>query len=261
MTVDDAPGTVTICGKSGRRGLFADDHGVTVRTSAHRARRFVWAEISRFEERCRYDGQSGGYVWALVIVLHTGQRVSACGGWYGEHVLKIVTAVRQAADRHGIPADLAGVPMKDGRPAMRGLYHDPGSQAGLRYWDGGQWSPLLLSDIGESRLKDGPQGPDSWSELPTANERWTYAATRARAWTVLSVVCAAISVGLVPYILVVLLWLNQHGQMTSDQVSGAAVFGAVFIPSFALLAWWSRRRRKFYVKLDEAAKRASGSWS
>jgi hypothetical protein len=42
MTVDDAPGTVTIC-KRGRMGLYADDHGLTVRSAASRARRFAWA--------------------------------------------------------------------------------------------------------------------------------------------------------------------------------------------------------------------------
>ena len=124
MTVDDAPGTVTIC-KHGRMGLYADDHGVTVRNAMSRARRFAWAEISRFA-----DGRwlvEGEYVWRLVIVLHTGRKVPV-GCTVMRPIPETLTAVRQVAERYGIPADLAGVPMKRGRPAQRRLYHDPAAR-------------------------------------------------------------------------------------------------------------------------------------
>jgi hypothetical protein len=134
MTMGDAPETVTVC-KRGRGGLYADDHRVTVRNGKSRASRFAWGEVSRFADG---SGQNeGNSFWMLVIVLQTGREVPVpCTG--GSPTSETLDAVRQVAERYGIAADVTGVPMKDGRPAGRGLYQDPGGQAGLRYWDGGQ---------------------------------------------------------------------------------------------------------------------------
>jgi hypothetical protein len=192
MAVDDALGTVTIC-KRGRTGLYADDHGLTMRNDWAGTHRFAWAEVSRFA-----DGRvlnEGHYSWVLHIVLQTGRRVPVpCTS--GSPTPETLTAVRQVAARYGIPADLAGVPMKEGRPAQRGLYHDPGGQAGLRYWDGKQWSPLLPPDLRKPRGVTVQGSSGSWSALPTADGRWTYAATRATRWTVWFAVSAAASIAL-----------------------------------------------------------------
>src|SRR5215469_15249413 len=168
MAAGDTSGTVTIW-RSGLKGLYADDHGVTVRACACRVRRIAWAEIDRLEEGGGYDNQNGRYVWGLVVVRRTGLKVSAINGWHGSDAPAIATAVRQVAEPHGIPADLAGVPMRDGRPVGRVLYHDPGEQAGLRYWDGSQWSPLLPPDIVRPRSITLPRSPAPWSALPTAH--------------------------------------------------------------------------------------------
>jgi hypothetical protein len=140
--VDDAPGTVTLYG-SGRTGLYADDYGVTVRNARSRTRRFAWAEISCFADGARMS--EGSYFWVLHMVLHTGEKVMVPTG---PPTPETLAGIRQVAARYGVPADLAGVPVKNGRPAHRGLYEDPGGQGGLRYWDGRQWSPLL-PDIGK----------------------------------------------------------------------------------------------------------------
>jgi hypothetical protein len=124
---------------------------VVVRSSASRTERFAWAEISRFADGGgQADAQNGGgYYWVLLIVLHTGREVPVDCTTTGERgpTPGTIAAIRQAAERYGIPADLAGIPMENGKPPSPDLYEDPGGQAGLRYWDGTQWSPLLPPDL------------------------------------------------------------------------------------------------------------------
>ena len=259
MTVDDAAGTVTICRG---QGLFlrTDDGGVLMRNFHFgRPRRIAWSEISHFADGC-YT-KEGVTRWMLVIALRTGKQVPVLCSVLAP-TDEVIAAVREAAQPHEIPADLTGIAVKSGaRPAVRGLYHDPGGQDGLRYWDGRRWSPLLPPDIGESRSKNGQKAPDSWSELPTADERWTYAATAARVSTVRSVVTAGISAGILALILVNQPWLYQHAKISVGAWIAAAAGGAVFIACFALATRGSWLKRRFYLKLDAAAKRAPGNRS
>jgi hypothetical protein len=237
---DDVPGTVTIF-KRGWSGMRADDHGLTVRDGP-RVRRFAWAEVSRLADGSAY--YEGQYHWVLFIVLHSGRKVRAHGAPNPE----TLAVVRQVAARHGIPADVTGVPVKGGRPARRGLYEDPDGGAGLRYWDGGQWSPLLPQEVGKSRtarlkmvtVPDASSGPASWSALPMAEGRWTYAATAARREAVRLAVFAA---GAAAFLI--------SGLVTD--LSWAGFFFGVFAALIAVGAWNNRR---FFLKLDESAKRA-----
>src|SRR5215469_2844779 len=169
MTVDDATGAVTVW-ERGTAVLYGDDHGLTVGKPSARARRVGWAEISRFEDGGD-AGEDGAY-WTLVIVLHTGQKVATRLRARAPAPEETLTAIRWIADLHGIAADVAGVPIKDGKPVRRGLYHDPGGQAGLRYWDGTQWSPLLPPDIASPKRVASYESPASWSSLPTAEGHW-----------------------------------------------------------------------------------------
>jgi hypothetical protein len=246
-TVGD-PAATGIAWKNGRSGFYADDYGVMVRNSWFPARRFAWTEIG-----CFADG-SWGDRWRLDIVLHTGQRVPViCTA--GQPVPVVVAAVRRVAERYGIPADLAGVPMKDGRPAQRRLYQDPGGQPGLRFWDGTQWSPLLPPDIIKPRYGGGfPKGPSTWSVLPTADGRWTYAATQARRWTAVFVVSAAVSAALLIAGLVIeVRW--DHGALRGH------MRGSLWLTLSSLAALWAyfptRTYRKLFQRLDNAVKRAS----
>jgi hypothetical protein len=106
MTIDDAQGTVTIWHPDGAV-LHADDHGVTVRTDFGGQRRVAWAEISRFEDRVGFDSEAGRHFWKLVIVRHKGWKVAAYR-MYGAPPAETVTAIRQIAERYGIPANVAG---------------------------------------------------------------------------------------------------------------------------------------------------------
>lgn len=124
MTVGDSPVGVTIC-KRGRQGLYADDYGVTVRNWHGSELRFAWSEISRFADGSR-TGED--VQWVLLIVLHTGRTIDV-GCTLARPTPEMLDAVRHVAARYEIPADLTGVPTeKDGRPAERGLYEDPGGR-------------------------------------------------------------------------------------------------------------------------------------
>ena len=75
--------------------------------------------------------------------------------------------------------------MKNGRPPIHGVYQDPGGQAGLRYWDGSRWSPLLPPGAVTGWFTVWTNTTARWTELPVANEPWDYPATRAarsKAW-------------------------------------------------------------------------------
>lgn len=243
MAADDASGAVTIY-RRGRTGLCADDHGVTVRNPASRTRRVAWAEIS-----CFADGawmSEGSYDWVLHIVLHTGRKVTATAA---PPTPETLAAIRQVAARYGVPADLAGVPAKRGRPAQRGLYEDSGGQAGLRYWDGKQWSPLLPPDSGKRGTVRKSLG--SWSALPTAEGRWTGAKTEAVRTVMFFALMVAVSAALVAWTLLNELGFYRVGQRDHWGVGmWLVLYGTAAV--FALRARRDWRHRKFLLKLDEA---------
>lgn len=179
---------------------------------------------------------------------------------FGSPTPETLTAIRQVAERYGIPADLAGVPMKKGRPAQRALYHDPGGQAGLRYWDGRQWSPLLPSDVGKWSSRLVRKSPGSSQALSTAEGRWTYAASQATRWTAWLAVFAAASAALLAAGLAIELWWDPGTHHRHLNGWAFCAFGA--LPAlYAYMAW---RNRRLYRKLDEAANGSAavaGEWN
>jgi hypothetical protein len=248
MAVDNASGTVTIWQRTWL-SLRADADGLVVRNFPFgRNRRIAWTEISHFADGKVSDGK-GTTSWILLIVLRTGKQVPVkCTG--GAPPSEVMAALRQTAQSHGVPADLAGVPTtKHGRPAIRGLYQDPGGRAGLRYWDGSQWSPLLPPEVGDWSSRTARKGPGSWSALPTADGCWTYPATRARYWTVwFAASVAAWAVLLTGGLVTVLWWDRVHHRHAGNfwfwVIGGLAVL-------YAFKAW---RNRRFFRKLDEAVR-------
>jgi hypothetical protein len=251
--VSDASGAVTICKG---QGLFlrADDAGVLMRNFHFgRARRIAWSEISHFADG-RYT-KEGVTSWMLVIILHTGKQVPVLCSVLAP-AGEVMAAIREAARPHGIPADLSGVPTKNGRPAKRGLYHDPGGQAGLRFWDGRQWSPLLPPGVSKWSSRTVRESPGSWSALPTAEGRWTYAAAQATRWTVGFAVTAVASVALLAAGLVTELWWDHSTHHKHMSGVGFWIFGGLA----ALYAYVTWRNRRLFLKLDEAAKGSTG-WS
>jgi hypothetical protein len=87
-----------------------DDHGVTVR-NYFRTYRINWAEVSRFADGAGLIPAEGKAPWALAIVLHGVWKINAsCTAWDTGPSQKMLTEIRDAADAHGIPAVLTGVP-------------------------------------------------------------------------------------------------------------------------------------------------------
>lgn len=68
---------------------------------------------------------------------------------------------------------------KDGLVSPKaGFYADPGGSAGVRYWGGGEWSPLFPADFADGPA---PEFPGTvLAPLPTSGETWRYAASQAR---------------------------------------------------------------------------------
>jgi hypothetical protein len=244
MTVDDLPGRVTICTR-GRSSLSADDLGVTAQNFPGHPRRFLWSEISRFADGRQAAGDSPPANWVLDIVLHSGQTYSVDCTRAGSAAPETLAAIRQVAERHGIHADLTGIVMaSDGRPDSEGLYEDPWGQAGVRYWDGKQWSPLLPSDHGISMSVW--QSTARWTELPVAEASWTYPARRVKFYRIWVGVCTALTL----IILAVGLTTGLLGHWSDNERWGVACAG---IPGFLLvLAWFGLRQSKQLEKVASA---------
>jgi Protein of unknown function (DUF2510)/Bacterial PH domain len=181
---------VIVC-RHRRAYLAADDQGVRVRNYHGRSRSCAWPEISGFA-----DGSlkaEGGPRWALEIVLDTGEKLHVSAARRPDPDTQ--TAIRQVAERYGIRADLAGIPASKGLPVGSGFYEDPGGQAGVRYWDGTQWSPLL--EPGSARLRVNKSAA-YWAALPVAAEPWAYPAAEValctRWWRIWGIATAALVV-------------------------------------------------------------------
>lgn len=231
MTVDDAPGPVTIYSR-GRSGLFADDLGVTIRNFPGSARRFAWSEIS-----CFADGLQSGesYTrWVLEVVLHTGGRVPVnCTATSRPPAPGLQAAVRLVAGRYGIPADLTGLMMRDRRPLSLGMYEDPAGEAGVRFWDGSQWSPLLPPTAGERW--GASRSAARWADLPVSEQALAYPAIQAARAKVWIRVCAVPTAALLVAGLVAGLW---SGLWAGVGVGNIAALSAMFL----FVAWLNWRQ-------------------
>lgn len=183
------------CARALRAGLRMDGRGVAVR-NFWRTYKISWAEVRRLGDGSVEMGDAGR-VWALGVVLCDGRRRNVSTVLFLSEAE--LDAIRQAAARYGVPAELTGprgARTRGEQPDGEGLFEDPGGQAGLRYWDGSAWSPLLPLSAGQGRpvWKSNP----AWAALPTAPEPWLppgieaarAKAARARIWVRL---CAVVT--------------------------------------------------------------------
>ena len=232
-TRNAADGTAIIYGNKDV-GLSADDDGITVRRG-RRVERFGLDEISCFRNRLAIG-------LGLEIVLRAGRTI---------HVPALIEltdgelaeAIGQLALHHDVHADLTGPPP---RPAGTGVYQDPWGEAGVRYWDGKCWSPLLPRSV--ARRAKPAEG--SWSQLPVAEGAWTHAADQAKLIGKISAAVTAAAAAFVAVGLTVeLVWdRGAHPRHWSEAVwFGAA---ASLAPTLAQ-AWLGYR---WYRKLDIAAR-------
>jgi len=110
MTADSGAEPLTI-GEGQGSFLRADEEGLLMRNVWGLPRRIAWTEISQFTDGKQV--KEGNAYWLLVIVLHTGKRAVAHGthSWFRQPE-ETVKVIRELAERHGIPADLTGLPPK-----------------------------------------------------------------------------------------------------------------------------------------------------
>jgi hypothetical protein len=87
------------CSRSWRMTLQINDHGVTV-GNFFRTRRIDWQKVSGFGSDPDMEGIS-----TLNVMLHDGRTITATATMNKNASPAILAAIRQEAERHGIPAD------------------------------------------------------------------------------------------------------------------------------------------------------------
>jgi len=246
------------CSRAWRIGLRLNGNGgLTVRNYRH-TYRIGWPEVRCFTDGS-VNGGNAGRLWALSIVLRDGRVVTAYGTARGKRDARpeTLTAIRQAAERYAIPAELTGTATKQGAgesPANPGLYPDPGGQAGLRRWDGRQWSPFLLRADPASAKPGGAKAPaEVWSPLPGSESQWHDAAVRIRrAWIMFAVwlvVTAAAAV------VTVALYARDLSKPQADFTLAVVALTATGLA--LLMAWGAWASRKNLKKIHQAGKTAA----
>jgi hypothetical protein len=244
------------CSRGWRMGLRLGDDGVTVRNYRH-TYRISWPEVLCFADGS-VNGGEAGRLWALDIVLRDGRVVTASGTSAGKRDARPerLAAIRQAAERYAIPAELTGTAAKRGSrgsPANPGLYPDPGGQPGLRRWDGRQWSPFLLRADPASGRPDKVEAPaEVWSPLAGSDPQWRDAAGRVRragimfaVWLVVAAVAGVVTVDL---------YVRDLSKPQADfTLAALALCATVLALAIACIAW---DRRKDLKKIDQAGKAA-----
>jgi len=96
------------CSRAWRIGLRLGEDGATVR-NYFRTYRIGWPEVRCFADGSVNGGQAGR-LWALGLVLRDGRVVTASGTANGKRDARpeTLTAIRQAAERYAVPAELTG---------------------------------------------------------------------------------------------------------------------------------------------------------
>ncbi len=118
-----------------------------------------------------------------------------------------------------------------------GFYRDPGGRAGVRYWGGGEWSPLFPADFAKKQALE--FSGTVVAPLPAADGTWGYAASQARKARNQS---AAFAVGAI----IVLILIVGH-VLSSNQLP----YLGVVLALRAFSTWRAWRR---WTRLDRAAR-------
>jgi hypothetical protein len=257
----------------GRRGteLRFDDYEITLRTR-RQTRWIAWDDVRWFRDgeyfhlsrRLRNDG------WALAIALKDGSVVVPDATRKPrEDSQATITAVRQAARHHAIPAVLTGRPVS-GKPSPAdkpGLYPDPGGQPGLREWTGTEWLPSLLVDPATS----GPHGEDVqaniWSPLSREDQQrqWDAAIAAVPRWHKVALEALGLAVafgfygGAWPAILVVEGAVKHGYRLGWSPAAVVLLYTATFLWTcgWCALSLFPVRNRRAVGKVARAARAAS----
>jgi len=121
---------------------------------------------------------------------------------------------------------------------VAGFYADPGGQAGIRYWNGQEWSPLFPADLDHADPGKVQSFPGRvLLPLPGRDGSWLYAAQMARKAGVSTALYAALTV-----LLLGVAWALP---------SARRFWFAGALTAFRTFGQWRVRSR--WIKLDRAA--------
>jgi len=242
-----APVSIGLLSRVWLMGTRFDDHGIRVR-KYFSTRRFGWPEVSHFADG-GWMNDADDQRWVLDIVLHDGRTVTTGATSSGKTARPgQLAAIRRAAARYHIPADLTGEAVTEERPV--GLYPDPGGQPGLRRWEGSEWSPWLRPDPGRGAPAGKPAPAEVWSPLPGTEEQWHGAGSQARRAGAWSAAIFALAV-------IILAWAGLLAWRDGTGGSFGIVFSVgVFVLNAALA---SLGMVLYYRKIARASQAAAGN--
>ena len=128
--------TIWGCSRGWRMGVRMDDFGITVR-NYFRTYRIGWPEVLRLADGAGPVPEGGRAGWALSVVLHGGQAVTASGTTRLAPRRETLTAIGHVAEVRAIPADLTGVATKR---SFRVFYLAGAALLAVLSWIGGSSS-------------------------------------------------------------------------------------------------------------------------
>jgi hypothetical protein len=263
--VESPPGRTWVLSGPGDTQLRLDIHEITLRTR-RQTRWIAWDDVRWFRdgEYARPLRRLRGNGWALAIVLRDGTVVSADATRQPRQPgPETMTAVRQAAADHAVPAVLTGRPVSATPSPVdkAGLYPDPGGEPGLREWTGTGWLPsLLVSPDG-----DGQAGPVSVvSPLPAdvRQREWDAAIDAVPSRCLVAGAMFGILLAwavFLPYPLIAIPTINRYGfWLGTSHALAAVAWAGIFLWACGLGAvmWLPVRSRRTYRKVARAARAA-----
>jgi len=250
----DATADVTLTGQ-GDTQLRIASYGIAYRNSpsSEGAGRY-WILIDRNRVGWLRDGPrtSRRSKWTLEIVLTDGTVIPATAVQSEGHSAdpEVLETVKRAARDHGYRAALTGKPtarMPEGPFAEAGLFPSPGTEPGLREWNGTGWSDMLHADPAFAAL--GGALATRWSALSKQEQQrhWENAVSRLRgrrAGLVTSRVFAAIGAAGFVTACAFTVDLVKSPASSVGALTGLYVADAVLAFGVAGCAVWARRARR-----------------
>lgn len=141
-------------------GASFDDEGVMVRKFL-RTYRLGWHEVSRLADGYVMVDNGSERAWALDVVLHDGPVITTPLGewrWRESASPETVAVIQQAAARHGVPAELTGVPPAgDGPMGRLGI----ALTSALVKWESRMWYRKIARDGEVAEIAETGDSADS----------------------------------------------------------------------------------------------------
>ncbi|HSZ37185.1 MAG TPA: DUF4190 domain-containing protein, partial [Acidimicrobiales bacterium] len=210
--------------RSLRMELRVSPEGVRIR-DAKTTLDLAWHEVDSFTDAFVRGNQ--GPQWALGVKCKSGSVVvaqaTACGKNKGRS--ETVDALRAAAFRFGVGADLTGIPGNGDLPIGAGWHQDPSGKDGLRYFNGAAWTSIRQFDDAHTGLPLQCWDPigDATAERLAMEAKWRSRLRYRNIW-----IAAAVALG----VGAIALWSYENHPGRSFTLSAVLFFataGCVYV--------------------------------